>query len=155
MTSRKFFGSWKGSRRIVLAELVGEVLELSRVDVLQIGEGDPAEAGEQAETTVRSSSRMSAEREQHAQIVPMLLTSRRPSREATAMRNCWSPKFSKVSGISPIIPKSTKVRTQSRCSPTNAAPAAPAITAGRRRGPGHWRDEDVAGVRVAVEEAVV
>ena len=47
MTSRKFSGSWNGNERTVSAELHREVAELTRVHLAQLGEAHPAEPGEE------------------------------------------------------------------------------------------------------------
>ena len=136
MMSRKFSGSWNGSDADDLAELVREVAQLPRVDLLQLGEPHAAEAGEERghralELAWCRRTGSSTPMSRCARRAPPVARGDRDEELAQAARG----------GVGDLAhhPEVDERERQSRRDP---------------RPPGQRRDEDVAGVRVGVEEAV-
>ena len=150
MMSRKFSGSWNGSARIVSPNSIAK-LRSSRSSTCCTSARPMPPKRANSSVIARSSSAVSADGSRMP-TPRMLSTSRFPSRAATARMTCCRPRRS-PSGTSPIMPKSMKVSTQAGRGRRRGIRHA----RGRRRGIRHLldrRDEDVAGVRVGVEEAV-
>ena len=144
MMSRKFSGSWNGSERTTSPNSIAKLAELARIDLLQLGEAHAAEAGEQLRSSPARARRC---RPTAAARRPRGCRRPCPCRRATAaaMRTLPQPAAQAVGHLA-HHPEVDEGEAASAGAP-DAAPAG--IRSARDR-----RDEDVARVRVGVEEAV-